>query len=101
MSFRRRRPAEITYKLLRCIVEDGEATKWDLTKIVGTTSQFDSYVSGYLIKNRFVSERQDGRHYFYTITKLGEELYSLLRKDALFKAVLRISGKRLSREEAV
>jgi predicted transcriptional regulator len=101
LSFRRRRPAEITYKLLRCIIEDGEATKWDLTKIVGTTSQFESYVSEYLILNGFVAERQDGRNYFYSLTKLGEELYSLLKKDALFKAVIRISGKRLSREVVV
>ena len=98
MSSRRRKPAEITYKLLRCIDEEGEATKWDLTKIVGTTSQFDSYVSEYLIKNNFVSERREGRHYYYSITKLGDELYSLLRKDNLFKAVLRIGGKRLTRE---
>ena len=99
MSFRRRRPAEITYKLLKCISDDGEATKWDLTKIVGTTSQFDGYVSEYLINYGFVSERQEGRYYFYSLTKLGEELYSLLKKDKLFKAVLKISGKRLSREE--
>jgi predicted transcriptional regulator len=98
LSFRRRKPAEITYKLLRCIDEDGEATKWDLTKIVGTTSQFDSYVSEYLIENGFISERQEGRYYFYSLTKLGEELYSLLKKDKLFKAVLKISGKRLTRQ---
>lgn len=101
MSFRRQRPAEITYKLLRCIVEDGEATKGDLIKIVGTTSQFESYVSEYLILNGFVAERQDGRNYFYSLTKIGQELYSLLKKDYLFKAVLRISGKRLSRELTV
>lgn len=99
MSFRRRKPVEITYKLLRCIVEDGEATKWDLTKIVGTTSQFDSYVQESLVNKGFITERKDGRHYFYSLSKKGEEFYSLLKKDYLLKAVLRISGKRLKRED--
>ena len=61
MSFRRRKPAKITYQLLRCIDENGEATKWDLTKIVGTTGQFDHYVTNYLMRNGFVEERQENR----------------------------------------
>jgi predicted transcriptional regulator len=96
VSFRRRKPADITYKLLRCIDEQGEATRWDLTKIVGTTSQFDGYVTNFLMKNGFVSERQEGRHYFYSLSERGKELHSLLKKDYLMKAVSRISGKRLS-----
>ena len=75
MSFRRRKPADITYKLLREIAEEGEATKWDLTKIVGTTSQFDGYVTNFLMKNGFVSERQEGRFYFYSLSEHGKELY--------------------------
>jgi len=99
MSFPRRKPAEITYKLLRCIDESGEVTKWDLTKIVGTTGQFEHYVDNYLIRNKLVEERQEGRYYFYKMTKFGEELFSVLKKDFLFKAILQISGKRLSRED--
>lgn len=96
---RRRKPAEITYKLLRCISENGEATKWDLTKIVGTTSQFDSYVTNYLMKEGLVEERQENGFYFYSMTENGRLMYSVLRKDNLFKAMRRISGNRLSREE--
>ena len=91
---------EITYKLLKCIDDDnGETTRWALTKIVGTSSQFRSYVGTNLIDKGFVTERIEGRHYFYSLTKIGKELYSLLKKDYLLKAVMRISGKRLSRED--
>ena len=101
MSFRRRKPAKITYQLLRFIDENGEATKLDLTKIVGTTSQFDHYVINFLMRKGFVEERQEDRYYFYSMTSSGRDLYSVLRKDNLFKAILRISGKRLSREETI
>ena len=91
---------DITYKLLKCIDDDdGETNRWDLTKIVGSPSQFRSYVGANLVETGFVSERKEGRHYFYSLTKIGKEFYSLLKKDYLLKAVLRISGKRLKRED--
>ena len=61
MSLLRRKPAEITYKLFRCMAEKGEARKWDLTKIVGTSSQFDHYVANFLMRKGFVEERKEGR----------------------------------------
>ena len=101
MSVTRRKPATITYKLLRCIAENGEARKWDLTKIVGTTGQFDHYVRDYLMKQNMVEERVDGRFKFYKMTKFGEEMYQVLKKDHLFKAILQISGKRLQSEDII
>jgi len=101
MSFRRRKPAKITYQLLRYIDENDEATKWDLTKIVGTTSQFDHYVTNFLMRKGFIEERREDRFYFYSMTPNGKNLFSVLRQDNLFKAILRISGKRLSSEEII
>ena len=69
-----------------------EITLSDIQELRGALKHYRS-------KNGFVNERQEGRNYFYSLTKLGWELYSLLKKDYLFKAVLRIGGKSLSREE--
>jgi len=94
----RREPTEIALKLLDCIDEKGEATRWDLIKILGNTWQFHHWVEDFLMKERFVEERRESRYYFYKKTETGELFHKLLRNDKIMKALLCVSGKRLKRK---
>jgi len=97
VSSSRRKPSEIVLEILDCIVDKGEATRWDLTKILGTTWQFHHWIEDFLLKERFITERKEKNHYFYSITDLGVQFYELLKNGKLLKAFIKISGKRLRR----
>jgi predicted transcriptional regulator len=99
MQFPRRAPARIALELLDCIDErKGEASKWDLIKIVGTESQFHYWIEEFLLKSKFVEEQQKTNHYFYKKTEAGELLHKLLKNGNLMHALLKVSGKRLRRD---
>jgi len=98
MSFPRRTPSRIALELLNCIdAKAGHATKWDLIKILGNEAQFNNWVRDFLVKERFVEERTESRHYFYRKTSHGDLFHQLLKNGAVIEALLRVSGKRLRR----
>jgi len=98
VSSSRRKPSEIVLEILDCIDEKGEATRWDLTKILGTTWQFHHWIEDFLLKDKFIKERKEKNHYFYSTTALGVQFYELLKNGKLLKAFIKVSGKRLRRE---
>ena len=96
MSFPRRNPSRIALELLDCIDQrEGRATKWDLTKILGTEAQFNHWVKDFLIKDNFVEEIIESRYYFYRKTESGNLFHRLLKNGEIIEALLRVSGKRL------
>jgi len=96
MSFPRRDPIRISLELLNCIDQkEGKATRWDLIKILGNESQFNNWVKGFLIKDKFVEEIIETRHYFYRKTESGDLFHQLLKNGEIIEALLRVSGKRL------
>jgi hypothetical protein len=98
MSFPRRKPARIALELLDCIDEkNGQASKWDLIKVVGNESQFHFWVEEFLVKEKFVLEDQMSNHCFYRKSEIGELLHTLLKNGKIMHAFLRVSGKRLRR----
>jgi len=97
VSSSRREPSLIALQLLDCIEEKGEATRWDLVKILGNTSQFHHWVEEFLIREGFVEERSDSGRYFYSKTEVGELFHKLLKSGNIMKSLLRLSGKRLRR----
>lgn len=98
MSFPRRSPSTIALNLFDCINEKGEATRWDLIKILGNTEQFRLWVEDFLLKEKLVKERRESKHYFYKKTESGELFHTLLKNGKIMKEFLRVSGKRLRRE---
>ena len=97
MLSKRRRPSEIALEILDCIDEKGEATKWDLLKILGTSWQFHHWIDEFLLKERFVEERQEKNHCFYGKTEVGNQFHELLRNDKIMRALMQLSGNRLRR----
>jgi predicted transcriptional regulator len=95
---KKRRPSQITLEILDAIDEKGEASKWDLLKVLGTSWQFHHWIEEFLLKERFIKQREEGKHYYYSKTDLGVQLHELLRNGKILKAFLKISGKRLRRE---
>jgi predicted transcriptional regulator len=96
MSFPRRGPSRIALELLNIIDEKkGKATKWDLVKILGNEAQFNHWINGFLVRDKFVEETIESRHYFYNITERGTLLQRLLRNGDMIEAMLRVSGRRL------
>jgi predicted transcriptional regulator len=99
LVFPRRKPSIIALELLKCIDQNnGKASKWDLIKILGNESQFQKWVTDFLIKDKFIVEKQESNHSFYVKTSKGEQLHKLLKNGDLLRAFLRLSGKRLRRE---
>lgn len=96
MSSSKRSPSQIALELLNCIDEKGEASRWDLIKILGNTWQFHHWVEDFLMKEKFVEERRQSRNRFYRKTESGELFHQLLRNGKMVKALLRVSGKRLT-----
>lgn len=94
---KKRRPSEITLEILDCIEDKGEASKWDLLKVLGTSWQFHHWIEDFMLKEKFISERKEKNHYFYSRTDLGVQFHELLRNGRLLKAFIKISGKRLRR----
>lgn len=98
MSFPRRKPSRIALELLDCINQkEGKATKWDLIKILGNESQFQYWVTNFLMKDKFIKELQESNHTFYCKTENGEFFHKLLKNGKIVDALLRVSGKRLRR----
>jgi hypothetical protein len=91
----RRTPDTIALQLLECVEERGEATKWDLIKVLGNEAQFKTWVEDFFLPERVLVERREGRNYFYTMTERGELLHRLLRSGNLIKIFRRVSGRRL------
>jgi predicted transcriptional regulator len=98
MSFPRRKPSRIALELLNCVDQKGgKASKWDLIKILGNESQFQHWVTGFLMKDGFIEEIQESNHTFYRKTENGEFFHRLLKNGKVIHALLRVSGKRLRR----
>lgn len=97
MPLKRRKPTEIALEVLECIDEKGEATKWDILKILGTGWQFQHWMEEFLLKERFVEKCQKNNHFFYTKTEAGAQLHELLKNGKMLKALIQLSGKRLRR----
>ncbi len=97
MSSSKRSPSQIALELLDCIDAKGEASRWDLIKILGNTWQFHHWVEDFLVKEKFVEERQESRKRVYRKTESGELFHKLLRNGKMIKALSRVSGKRLTR----
>jgi predicted transcriptional regulator len=92
---KRRSPDTIAFELLETVASKGEATKWDLVKVLGNDTQFRLWVDDFLLPEKVLFERIEGRHYFYTLTERGELLYKLLKNGNIIRVFNRISGKRL------
>jgi len=91
----RRTPDTIALQLLDTVGERGEATKWDLIKVLGNEAQFKIWIEGFFLPEKVLSERRDGRNYFYSMTERGELFYRLLKSGNLIKIFNRVSGRRL------
>jgi len=92
----KRKPAEITYLILKNITTKGEVTKEDISKIA-KTKELDSYLR-FLVRNNFISEIRGFKQPSYVMAKKGEELYQILRKDQIFKTIIKIGKKEHKRE---
>ena len=94
MSFPRRRPSKIALQLLECIDEkDGKALKWDLIKILGNESQFQQWVTNFLLKDKFIKEIQDSNRTFYCKTESGKFFHKLLKNGKIVKRVIACKWK--------
>ena len=91
----RRSPDTIALELLDTIDERGEATKWDLIKVLGNDAQFKKWVEDFMLPEKVLAERRDGRNYYYTKTERGEQFHRLLRSGNLIRLFNRVSGRRL------
>jgi hypothetical protein len=91
----RRTPDTIALELLDCVAEKGEATKWDLVKVLGNDAQFRKWIDGFFLPEGVLAERREGRYYFYTMTERGELFHRLLKSGSLIKLFNRVSGRRL------
>ncbi len=91
----RRTPDIIALDLLECIEEKGQATKWDLIKILGNERQFHLWIEKFFLSEGVLVEHRDGRKYLYEKTGRGELFHKLLRTGNLIKLFTRVSGRRL------
>jgi predicted transcriptional regulator len=91
----RRTPDIIALEILNCIDEKGYASKWDLIKILGNEVQFKKWVDEFFIIEEVITERKEGRNYFYEKTPHGELFHQFFKQRNIIKLFSRISGKRL------
>ena len=91
----RRTPDTIALELLDCVAEKGEASKWDLVKVLGNDAQFRKWINGFFLPEGVLTERREGRNYFYTMTDRGELFHRLLKSGNVIKLFSRVSGRRL------
>lgn len=91
----RRSPNSIALELLDCIEEKGEATKWDLIKVLGNENQFRIWITDFFMREKVIAERLEGGHYYYTKTDRGELFHRLLKSGNLVKLFTSLSGRRL------
>lgn len=90
----RRSPIIIALELLEC-VENREATKWDLIKVLGNETQFRIWIENFFLREKVLEERRKGRYRFYKKTRRGELFHTLLKSGNMIKLFSRVSGKRL------
>ena len=93
----RRTPDMIALELLECVEETGQATKWDLIKVLGNETQFRLWIDKFFLPEGVLIEQREGKRYFYQKTKRGELFHKLLRTGSLIKLFSRVSGRRLRR----
>ena len=91
----RRSPDEIALELLNAIEKETEATKWDLIKVLGNDTQFKIWIEDFFLPEKVVTERREGRNYYYTITERGKLFHRLLKSGNMIKIFNRVSGRRL------
>jgi len=91
----RRTPDVIALELLDAVEERGEATKWDLIKVLGNEAQFRKWVEGFMLSEKVLVERREGRNYYYRKTERGAQFHRLLRSGNLIRLFNRVSGGRL------
>lgn len=91
----RRSPNFIALELLNCIKEKGEATKWDLVKVLGNENQFRIWITEFFLREKVIVERREGGHYYYKKTDRGELFHELLKSGNLVKLFASLSGRRL------
>ena len=87
-----RTPDAIALEILDCVEEKGEATKWDLIKVLGNDTQFGLWVDDFLIPEKVLEERRESRNYFFSKTERGELFHKLLQSGNLIKIFNRVSG---------
>ncbi len=95
----RRSPSIIALELLDCIEHKGEATKWDLIKVLGNETQFRIWIEEFFIKEKVIVEQRESRHYFYKKTERGELFHKLLKSGNLIKLFINVSGRKLRHHE--
>ena len=93
----RRSPDTIAFEVLDVVVQKGEASKWDLIKVLGNDTQFRLWVEDFLLQEKVLNERREGRNYFYSLTERGELFYEVLKSGNIIRLFNRISGKRLKK----
>ena len=91
----RRSPDTIALEILDTVDEKGEASKWDLIKVLGNDTQFRIWVDEFLLPEKVLAERREGRNYYYTLTERGHLLHKLLKSGNMIKIFNRVSGRRL------
>lgn len=91
----RRSPDAIALELLNCIEEKGEATKWDLIKILGNETQFRIWIEEFFLREKVIVERREGVHYYYKKTERGGLFHRLLKSGNLVRLFSSVSGRRL------
>ena len=91
----RRSPDVLALELLDCVEKNGEATKWDLIKVLGNETQFRIWVEDFFLRDKVLLERREGRHYFYRKTERGELFHRLLKNASMVKLLSRVSARRL------
>jgi hypothetical protein len=91
----RRSPDVIALELLDCVEEKGEASKWDLIKVLGNETQFILWIERFFLAEKVLTERREEKRYYYRKTERGELFHKLLRHSSLIKLFSRVSGRRL------
>lgn len=91
----RRSPDTIALELLNAVEDRGEASKWDLIKVLGNETQFRVWIENFFLPEKVLVERREGRNYFYKKTERGELFHTLLKRGNIIKLFTRISGRRL------
>jgi len=80
----------IALELLNRVEEDGEGTKWDLIKILGSEVQFTLWVERFFLPENVLVERRGGKHYFYKMTEHGNLFHKLLKNGNRIRLLSRV-----------
>jgi len=78
-----------------CAAEKGEATKWALIKVLGNDAQFRKWIDRFFLPEKVLTERMEGRNYFYTMIERGRLFHRLLISGNVIKLFSRVSARRL------